>query len=79
MPFGQLDQDQGKRIYEDQNRQSTINQTPRREVLWRYEILSFYHLGALETGDDGNVDVLAGNCVDETLCDGVATDNATYD
>jgi len=78
MPFAQLDQDPGKRIYEDRSRQSIIiTWITKRRQREEYQSLSFQHVGALKTGDDGNIDVLTTDCVDETLCDGVAADDAT--
>jgi len=42
-----------------------------------YKVLSFAHVCALETSDDGDVDCLVGDGVDETLGNGVATDDTT--
>jgi hypothetical protein len=40
------------------------------------QILRFPHVGALETGDDGDVDVVFADSVDETLRNGVAAHDA---
>jgi hypothetical protein len=43
-----------------------------------YQLPSFFHVGALETGYDGNVDGLFTDCVNETLGNRIAADNATF-
>jgi hypothetical protein len=43
----------------------------------RYKLLSFAHVCALETSDDGDVDCLVGDCIDETLGNGVTADDTT--